>query len=174
MAARRGHSRGPRCRPTRCRTEGARCRGIASRRYVPLHPRGGTAGRRWHLSAHARLQASAALVTGARRLRRIAALHGGGVRDKGQLMAERAFRRPHGLAHVDPLPDPETVRRAVEFGCTFLRRRQARTGAWKGFLLPPGAATSWLTAHVAFVVEDVPELTDACRRAALHLESTGA
>jgi len=113
-------------------------------------------------------------VTGARRLRRIAALHGGGVRDKGQLMAERAFRRPHGLAHADPLPDPETVRRAVELGCTFLRRRQARTGAWKGFLLPPGAATSWLTAHVAFVVEDVPELTDACRRAALHLESTGA
>ena len=113
-------------------------------------------------------------MTPARRLRRVAVLHGGVVRDKGQLMAERALRRPHGLAHPDPLPGPETVRRAIELGCTFLRRRQGRTGVWKGFLLPPGATTTWLTAHVAFVVEDVPELTDACRRAALHLESTGA
>jgi hypothetical protein len=79
----------------------------------------------------------------------------------------------HGLAHAHPSLDESVLERALELGVSFLRRRQGRDGVWKGFLLPPGAATTWLTAHVAWVVEDVLALTDACRRAALYLESVG-
>lgn len=62
---------------------------------------------------------------------------------------------------------------ALRLGTRFLIRRQRRSGLWKGFLLPPGASTTWLTAHVAFVVEDVPSLTEVCRRAAFYLEANG-
>jgi hypothetical protein len=84
-----------------------------------------------------------------------------------------AVRTGRGLAHADPSVDQPVLERALELGASFLRRRQGRNGVWKGFRLPPGAATTWLTAHVAWVVEDVPGLADACRRAALHLESVG-
>ena len=71
------------------------------------------------------------------------------------------------------MADDAILRHALELGVSFLRRRQNRNGVWKGFRLPPGPATSWLTAHVAWVCEDVPELHGACRRAALHLERVG-
>jgi hypothetical protein len=78
-----------------------------------------------------------------------------------------------GLAHAHPSLDEGTLEHALELGASFLRRRQGRDGVWKGFLLPPGASTTWLTAHVAWVVENVPALTCACRCAALHLDSIG-
>ena len=83
--------------------------------------------------------------------------------------------RPQGrrLAHADPSPGPATLRHALDLGVSFLRRRQSRNGVWKGFRLPPGPATTWLTAHVAWVCEDVPGLGDARRLAALHLERIG-
>ena len=71
------------------------------------------------------------------------------------------------------MADDAILRHALKLGVWFLRRRQNRNGVWKGFRLPPGPATSWLTAHVAWVCEDVPELHGACRRAALHLERVG-
>ncbi len=43
-----------------------------------------------------------------------------------------------------------------------------------GFLLPPGSASTWLTAHVAFVVDRVADLDDACWRAAHFLAKVGA
>ena len=77
------------------------------------------------------------------------------------------------LAHRDPDATPATIDDALRLGARFLASRQRRNGVWKGFLLPPGASTTWLTGHVAFVVEDVPVLTEACRRAANYLEATG-
>lgn len=78
-----------------------------------------------------------------------------------------------GLAHGGPSIGDPPLRHALELGVSFLQRRQSRNGVWKGFRLPPGPATSWLTAHVAWVCEEVPELHAACRRAALHLERIG-
>ena len=77
------------------------------------------------------------------------------------------------LAHADPSPSATTLRRALDLGVSFLRRRQSRNGVWKGFRLPPGPATTWLTAHVAWVCEEVPALRDARTRAALHLRHIG-
>jgi len=107
------------------------------------------------------------------RLYWVAAARGQAVLDRGELLLDRAFGAPRGLAYADPRLHRDVLERAFELGVSFLRRRQGRDGVWKGFLLPPGAATTWLTAHVAWVVEDVPALTDACRRAALHLEAVG-
>jgi hypothetical protein len=77
------------------------------------------------------------------------------------------------LAHGDPTASSTTLHEALRLGVGFLERRQGRNGVWKGFRLPPGAATSWLTAHVAYVVEDVGALSDACRRASDYLEAVG-
>lgn len=82
--------------------------------------------------------------------------------------------RPRGLAYAQRRTRTRDVERALALGAEFLRARQRPNGVWKGFLLAPGAATSWLTAHVAFVVENVPELMPSCRRAAAHLASVGA
>ena len=81
--------------------------------------------------------------------------------------------RKGGLAHADPRLGEPALRRALELGVSFLRRRQGQNGVWKGFRLPPGPATSWLTAHVAWVCESVPGLDGACRSAAAHLERVG-
>ena len=139
-----------------------------------LHPRAARFSRRRHLSAHARLQSSAALVTQARRLRRVAALHGGVVRDKGQLVAERALRRPHGLAHPDPLPDPETVRRAIELRLHVPPSSSRAHRRVEG--LPPPARRDNDMAHSARRLRrrGRSRADRGVPAAALHLESTGA
>src|SRR5262245_45373884 len=71
-----------------------------------------------------------------------------------------------GLAHAKGRVTASSVERAIAGGVRFLHTHQRSNGIWKGFLLPPGAATTWLTAHVAFVVEDVAELEGECFRAA--------
>jgi hypothetical protein len=107
------------------------------------------------------------------RARRLAALRSQAALDRAELFLERTLPSRRGLAHADPSPRPGSLERALQLGVSFLRHRQSADGVWKGFLLPPGAATTWMTAHIAFVVEAVPALTDACRRAAEHLESIG-
>jgi hypothetical protein len=84
-----------------------------------------------------------------------------------------AFLTGPRLAHRDPTASSTMLDEALRLGARFLARRQGRNGVWKGFRLPPGAATSWLTAHVAYVVEDVDALSDACRRASDFLEAVG-
>ena len=92
------------------------------------------------------------------RLRQIAAFRGRAALDCGEQLIERSFEVRRGLAHPHPSLQRDDVEHALELGVRFLKRRQGADGTWKGFLLPPGAATSWLTAHVAFVVEAVPAL----------------
>jgi hypothetical protein len=77
------------------------------------------------------------------------------------------------LAHRDPSVSSASIAEALRLGAGFLARRQRRDGVWKGFRLPPGAATAWLTAHVAYLVERVPSLAGPCRRAAGYLEAVG-
>jgi hypothetical protein len=93
--------------------------------------------------------------------------------DRAGSFGERTARHPRGLAHAEPRLDERELERSLRLGVSFLKKRQRADGVWKGFLLPPGAATTWLTAHVAWVVEDVPALDDACRRACRYLESVG-
>ena len=97
----------------------------------------------------------------------------GAALDRAGSLAQRAVHPVRGLAHPGPKLDAPSLVRAVRLGVSFLQRRQRPDGVWKGFLLPPGAATSWLSAHVAWVVEDVPALEDACRRAAGYLVAIG-
>ena len=108
------------------------------------------------------------------RLRARMSIAVGFVRDRAQQEMEARRRRPRGLAHHQPRATTGELERALALGVEFLRSRQRPDGVWSGFLLPPGASTSWLTSHVAFVVEDVPELEDSCRRAARYLASVGA
>jgi hypothetical protein len=63
---------------------------------------------------------------------------------------------------------------AITRGADFIRRSQCADGSFRAFWLPPGASTAWITAHAAFVLEGVPELTDVCREAALYLDKCAA
>jgi hypothetical protein len=90
--------------------------------------------------------------------------------------SERIFlltNRPRGLAHVDPTATEATIDQAITLGIHYLSRHQRRNGAWVDFLLHPGASTEWITAHVAFVLEPVPQARQLTRRAADYLASVG-
>jgi len=94
----------------------------------------------------------------------------------GDRIAELAFRfhsRRHGLAFHNPHVSQRQLTRAIELGARFLTRKQSPRGRLSGFMLKPGASTAWLTAHTAFVCEDVPELEGLCLRAAKYLSAVG-
>lgn len=80
---------------------------------------------------------------------------------------------PRGLAHRKPYVTANQLDRAVELGARFLSEKQSFNGCLSGFLLYPGASTTWLTAHVTFVVENIPQLEGLCRRAAEYLSAIG-
>ena len=80
---------------------------------------------------------------------------------------------PKGLAHQEPHVTANQLDQAVELGARFLYEKQSSNGCLSGFLLYPGASTTWLTAHVTFVVEDIPLLEGLCRRAAEFLSTMG-
>ena len=108
-----------------------------------------------------------------RRLRREVRLRGGAVVDR---VAEAVFRircRPRGLLHERADVTASRLDAAIARGGRFLLRQQRADGSLRGFLLYPGASTTWLTAHVAFVLADVPELEPLCRRAARFLQCVG-
>jgi hypothetical protein len=107
------------------------------------------------------------------RLRRAALLKAHVARDHVEFACERIAAPRRRLAHREPIASSVIVDDALQLAARFLARRQQRNGAWKGFLLPPGAATTWLTAHVAYVLADVVSLADACRRASRYLEAVG-
>ena len=58
---------------------------------------------------------------------------------------------------------------AVQAGLGFLARAQREDGLWRGFMLAPGASTEWITAHVALLLEDIPEARAMRERAARGL-----
>lgn len=88
--------------------------------------------------------------------------------------ADLLLHRARGLAHRSIDGRPEQVEQAVELGAGFVRHHQRADGSFRDFLLEPGASTTWVTAHLAFVLENVPRLDDVCERAAAYLCSTGA
>jgi len=107
-----------------------------------------------------------------RRARRLVRTLAGASFDR---LSERAFRlRPRGLLHSCVTVTAERIETAIRAGLRFLEARQDRSGVLRGFLLFPGASTTWVTAHVAFVLEEVPLARALCARAANHLVSIGA
>lgn len=109
-----------------------------------------------------------------RRLRREIGLCGGAAVDRFAELLFRVRHRPEGLLHVDVDATAHCLDAAIAAGARFLQRRQHGDGSWRGFLLYPGASTTWLTAHVAFVLEEMPHLEGLCARAADFLHSVGA
>jgi hypothetical protein len=108
-----------------------------------------------------------------RRVSRLVSLHIGRLADTIRLSlfeAHRPSAKRQWASEADPT---EQVRRALRRGCRFLERQQATNGRLRGFLLPPGASTTWITAHVAFVVEDVPALAELRAHAARFLARVG-
>ena len=83
------------------------------------------------------------------------------------------IHREGALAHSELEINRELLERAIEMGSEYLEKNQRANGSWRGFLLYPGVSNVWLTAHVAFVVENVPQLEVACLRAAHYLYSNG-
>ena len=110
----------------------------------------------------------------ARQIRRLADLRAGASYDRVSELAFRIRRRPRGVLHSDVTVTKRRIETAIHAGVRFLERRQERSGVLRGFLLFPGASTTWVTAHVAFVLEEVPTARSLCARAAAHLESIGA
>jgi hypothetical protein len=82
-----------------------------------------------------------------------------------EAMSDAVWARPgRGDSDLD-------LDRCVRRGLRFLGQHQRKDGSFRGFLLFPGASSEWITAHVAFVLEDVPEATDICERAARYLQA---
>jgi hypothetical protein len=65
-------------------------------------------------------------------------------------------RHPSGGPVQRTSQEPELPWNSVEAGIGFLSRTQRTDGSWRGFMLAPGASNEWITAHVAFLIEDVP------------------
>lgn len=87
-------------------------------------------------------------------------------------VAIRGARARHLLqpaAHMTPT----TINVGIERGLDFLRESQQRDGSFRDFLLPVGASDTWITAHVLFVLENVPHLDDVRRRGVDYLEGVG-
>jgi hypothetical protein len=100
-------------------------------------------------------------------------IRGGAAADK---VAEAVFLircRPRGLLHRHVDVTAGRLDDAIACGARYLLRQQGADGSLRGFLLYPGASTSWLTAHVAFVLADVPQVEPLRRRAARFLQSVG-
>lgn len=51
----------------------------------------------------------------------------------------------------------QALEQSKENAIYFLKKQQKKDGSFKGFLLFPGASVCWLSAHVGFVLETIPE-----------------
>ena len=92
-------------------------------------------------------------------------------------LLERCFvlRKPaRGLLHGEFEVTAALLDHAIERAAHYLLGEQRDDGSVRGFCLYPGASTSWITAHVCFVVESVPALYPLARRAAEYLAASGA
>ena len=63
-------------------------------------------------------------------------------------------------------PSPRELREAIAAGLGFLARTQRGDGLWHGFMLVPGTSTDWITAHVAYVLEELSQARALRERAA--------
>jgi hypothetical protein len=97
-----------------------------------------------------------------------------GLRDRVDEWRFRLEHRAGGRLFRGNTVSAAAIDHAIAMGSDFLARHQSGDGALRGFLLLPGVSTSWITAHVAFVAEDVPELATVRSRAASFLAAVGA
>ena len=93
------------------------------------------------------------------------------MRDGSAEIVFGAIRRSRPRAPVAGAPLTRIIEVGIAMAAEFLRRSQRRDGSFRAFCLPPGASSSWITAHVALVCERVPELAGACHDAARYLEA---
>lgn len=78
-----------------------------------------------------------------------------------------------GLAATEPTAHRDLVDAAVARGLRFLEHAQRADGSFRDFNLLPGASKDWITAHVAFVLENVPAADRIRSHAASFLASRG-
>jgi len=79
----------------------------------------------------------------------------------------------NGMAWEESAPGWSLVERSIRMGSRFLASRQRDDGSFRAFRLAPGLSVGWITAHVAFVTESVPEMTTVGDAAARHLIESG-
>ena len=84
----------------------------------------------------------------------------------------RARNRTGERAEQSDVDVRAQAQEGVRAGLGFLARVQRPDGLWRGFMLAPGASTEWITAHVALLLEDIPEARAMRERAARGLVSS--
>ena len=88
-----------------------------------------------------------------------------------------SFANPHAnraATRARPATQPaRSWQASLAAGMDFLRRAQRRDGSLRDFLLAPGFANAWPTAHAAFVLDDVEGLDELRARAADFLFGVG-
>lgn len=117
---------------------------------------------------------SRAVELSARSVLRICRLVGAALVERATQACFVVLHPARGLLHEVPEVTPARLRSGIAHGARFLERAQRADGSLRGFFLYPGASSSWLTAHVCFVLEGVSELEGLMRRAAHYLARHGA
>jgi len=108
-----------------------------------------------------------------RRLKRQLRLIGGYAKDSASQKWFLARHPPRAPLWDRSQTLEQRIPDAIERGSSYLLNQQSMDGSVRGFLLVPGASTSWLTAHVSLVTEHVPYLDAFRERAADFLEHCG-
>jgi hypothetical protein len=97
----------------------------------------------------------------------LAPVAGAGAADRLEEGLFRLRHRSGGQSEPSSAGTHASIAESVSEGLGFLERTQRSPGLWRGFMLMPGASTDWISAHVALLLEDVPE-THALRERVAH------
>lgn len=97
----------------------------------------------------------------------------GAALDTAADIIEAVRSRGLALATAEPTARRDVVDAAVARAVSFLEHAQYEDGSLRDFNLRPGASKGWITAHVAFVLENVPTAERIRSRAAAYLASRG-
>jgi hypothetical protein len=87
-------------------------------------------------------------------------------------LEEGWFRLRHRTGGPAPQHSADTraqLQESISAGLGFLQRTQRADGLWRGFMLAPGASTEWISAHVALLLEGLPQARAMRERAAQGL-----
>jgi hypothetical protein len=82
------------------------------------------------------------------------------VAGRADRLEERWFQMRHppgGLAQVDGVDIGEALAESIRAGLGYLGSTQRSDGLWRGFMLAPGASTDWVSAHIAMLLEGLPQ-----------------
>jgi hypothetical protein len=93
----------------------------------------------------------------------------------GDRLEEGMFRARHRTGAQARAPSESLhaqLHESVRAGLGYLERTQRADGLWRGFMLAPGASTEWITAHVALLLEEIPQARPLRERAARSLQTS--